>query len=48
MVALTEGMPPTRGRQWTAEDYATRDAVLSRLGIQPFTRRTTDNGRQEG
>lgn len=37
-IALSQGVPEARGRQWTAEDYATRDAVLAQLGLT-FTRR---------
>ncbi|HEV8189972.1 MAG TPA: hypothetical protein VGP82_00570 [Ktedonobacterales bacterium] len=32
-VALVERAPAVRGRTWTAEDYATRNATLAALGI---------------
>lgn len=35
-VALAAMAPETRGRRWTAVDYAQRDAVLGALGIKPF------------
>jgi hypothetical protein len=47
-VALTEGVPESRGRSWTAEDYARRDAALARLGMRPFVRRVHGNGEEEG
>jgi hypothetical protein len=37
-VALSQGVPEACGRQWTAEDYATRDAALAQLGLA-FRRR---------
>ncbi|HEV8192306.1 MAG TPA: hypothetical protein VGP82_12635, partial [Ktedonobacterales bacterium] len=38
-VALTERLPEARGRSWTAEDYARRDARLVQLGLVPRPRR---------
>src|SRR5262249_20688074 len=32
-VALTAGLPEARGRTWTAEGYATRDAARAALGL---------------
>ena len=32
-VTLVEEVPEAQGRQWTADDYATRDAALASLGI---------------
>ena len=34
-VALTAGVPERAG-DWTAEDYAKRDAAMAALGIAPF------------
>ena len=31
--ALDGPLPEARGRQWTAADYATRDAAVARFGI---------------
>ena len=37
-VALTEGLPEARGRTWTAEDYAKRDAAMARWASAPSCR----------
>jgi hypothetical protein len=33
-VALTANTPQARGRTWTAEDYAKRDAAMAALGFR--------------
>ena len=44
-VTLTEGLPEARGRQWTEEDYATRDMALAALGLRPLRRRSQERAR---
>lgn len=39
VVALTDDAPEVAGQTWTADDYATRDAQLVRLGLPPVRRR---------
>src|SRR5262245_7893106 len=31
-------LPAPEGRQWSADDFAWRDAVLASLGLRPFAR----------
>jgi hypothetical protein len=38
-VTLADGAPQAKGRTWTAEDYAKRDAALATLGLSLPQRR---------
>lgn len=45
VVSLAQSMPLAQGRTWTADDYATRDAALARLGLGFVLRQRNRGGR---
>jgi len=38
-VALSDEVPRSQGRTWTADDYATRDTQLAALGVRSLRQR---------
>jgi hypothetical protein len=45
--AVNDLAPVAGGRQWTAEQYRVRDAVLSALGVSAFGRQRAAPQRRE-